>query len=119
MEDIQDLIERYLMGQLSLHELALVEKKIKLDETFADEVNLQRDILIGINEYGKQQIRHKLTDFSQEPKIFRIISVNKPVIVRYAVAASIILAITISILYPKISNSLIEESKKSHISIAQ
>ena len=74
--DNKELIERYLMGKLSFHELSEIEKKIKADPIFYEELNFQRDILIGINESRRLQLKEKLRNIKSEPKIVRL-HINK------------------------------------------
>lgn len=119
-ENKEVFIERYLMGKLSLWELAEVENKIKTDASFAEEVAFERDLLIGIRESRRLELKEKLKTLEAAPRIFRmpILSIDKPKLIRYAIAVCVTIAVMGSLLYPSFSDSMIPNSKRGHYSNA-
>ena len=114
------------MGKLSLWELAEVEEKIKTDPSFAEEVAFERDLLIGIRESRRLELKETLKQLEAEPKIsilrqvvdtLRIARFDLvPRIAPYAIAACIIIFVAGSIFYPTISDALTPNSKRTHYS---
>lgn len=98
-----DLIERYLMGKLSLWELSDIETKIKNDSIFADEVAFQRDIMIGINESKRIELIKNLQGVKPAGILIKL-HIDKTAIARISVAASILLLVSFAIFYPQIKN---------------
>lgn len=93
------LIENYLFGKLSEHEIIAFEQRIKNDKEFADEVNFMRDLMIGSAELGKNELRNKLKIIAHDYKTNE--SQQKNNFKTYlAIAASVIALVGISaILY--------------------
>lgn len=61
MNDLDyDKIDRYIEGKMSTEELQDFEQKLKVDETLADAVTLQSDLLKGIELFGDQQLRENI-----------------------------------------------------------
>lgn len=118
-ENKDDLIERYLMGKLSLWELAEIEGKIKSDYTFAEEVSFERDLLVGIRESRRLELYDMLAQMKRKPWIFRIprLTFDKPTLLRYGIAACIVLFVTGTIFYQDISNAMTPNSKRGHYSL--
>lgn len=114
-ENKEDFIERYLFGKLSLWELAEIEDRIKTDHSFAQEVRFERDVLIGIRESKRLELKEKLTQMSANSSIFSL-RFEKATLIRYAIAASITLLVTGSILYQDITNAMIPVSRRGHYS---
>lgn len=114
-ENREDFIERYLMGKLSLWELAEIEEQIRADPSFAEEVALQRDLLIGIRESRRLELKEKLRQVSAEPKIFRL-QFDRGTVIRYAIAVCITILVTASVFYQDISNAMTPNSKRGHYS---
>src|SRR5260221_9931047 len=110
-ENTAEFIERYLMGKLTLWELAEMEDKIRTDPVFAEEVAFQRDLLIGIRESRRLELKGKLRQVKITPELFRI-NIDRKTLIRYAIAACVILMVTGSIHYQDIRNSLIPNSKR-------
>jgi len=114
-ENREDFIERYLMGKLSLWELAEIEEQIRIHPSFAEEVALQRDLLIGIRESRRLELKEKLRQVSAEPKIFRL-QFDRGTVIRYAIAACITILVTASVFYRDISIAMTPNSKRGHYS---
>ncbi|MDP4268254.1 MAG: hypothetical protein Q8880_12570 [Bacteroidota bacterium] len=99
-EEKESMVEDYLMGRLDLLELEMVEKEIITNPEFYKYVKLQRNMMLGIQEFKKQELKDKLNKIDVNKKnLFDVYRV-KFIISQYSVAASviIILAITFSIL---------------------
>jgi len=111
----EDFIERYLMGKLSLWELAEIEEQIRIDSSFAEEVAFERDLLIGIRESRRLELKEKLRQVGSEPKIFRLLF-DRGTVIRYAIAACITILVTASLFYQDISNAMTPNSKRGHYS---
>ena len=58
--DASILIEKYLLGQLSAAEAQQVEERARMDADFARELQLQRDVLTGIEFFGDENLRAKI-----------------------------------------------------------
>jgi len=118
-ENKSEIIERYLMGRLSLWELAEIEEEIRTDSSFAQDVAFERDILIGIRESRRLELKEKLKQLDAKPNIFRLpaLSIDRSTLIRYAIAACITLFVTGSLLYQTISSNYIPNSKKAHYSV--
>lgn len=114
-EEMNEFIDRYLMGKLSLWELAEIENKIKTDSSFAEEVGLQRDLLIGIQESRRVELKEKLNRIEGSARIFRL-RIDKPALIRYAIAASITLLVAGSFFYQNLSEAMVPNSKRGHYS---
>lgn len=96
MENQQILL--YIKGSLQGQELQAFEKRMKLDKLFRQEVELYKDVLIGIQAYDRAKLKKKLVgytkefafDIKEEPKV-----VKMPILqqkwVRVAIAASFLL----------------------------
>jgi|GEM_PF-5475945 hypothetical protein len=115
-ENKNEFIEHYLMGRLSLLELAEVEAKIKTNAVFAEEVSFQRDIMVGIIENRRNELKDNLV-MLEPAGILMKLHFDKSSVKRYSVAASIILIVALSVFYPKISDTLQARSKAAHFSI--
>jgi hypothetical protein len=102
-ENKEEMIDRYLMGRLSLWELADVEIEIKNNPAFADEVTFQRDIMIGVNESKRIEIKSDLQSLKPAGILIKL-QVDKTAIARISVAASILLLVSFAIFYPQIKS---------------
>src|ERR1041384_8598899 len=80
-----EFIEKYLMGGCSLWELADIEDKIRTDHAFAEEVAFQRDLLIGIREARRLDLKEKFKGAEKKPKILRLLQVDTSKLFSYAV----------------------------------
>ena len=115
-EETNDLIERYLMGKLSLWELAEIENKIRTEESFAEEVSLQRDILIGVTLRSRRVMKNTLKESEKRGRIFHL-PFDLSDLIPYAIAACITLFIMGSVFYDSISNALTPNTKRIHYSL--
>ena len=113
--DSGDFIDRYLMGQLSLWELAEIEKRIKSDPAFSEQVGFRRDLLIGITLSRRSDVKQQLIEFEARPRLLRL-HVDREAILRYAIAACITLFVLSSVFYENMSNALTSNGKRGRIS---
>jgi len=95
-EEIQALIEAYLGNEISEKEKAAFEEKLKTDSKFGDTVNLYLQAKEVLMQEGKTELRKMLDE--------ELASSNKkggPAFLKYrfAVAAAVLLLISISALY--------------------
>jgi len=111
-----EMIDRYLIGQLSLWELGDMEAKIKNDPAFSEEVNFQRDLMIGINETKRIELKKTLQNLEPAGILIRL-QIDKNSIKTFAVAACILLFVSLGILYPQIRDASIAGSKKSFAAV--
>ena len=114
-ENQTEFIERYLMGKLSLWELAEIEEQIKTDSAFAEDVSFQRDLLIGIRESRRMEIKEKLSKIKARPKILRL-RIDKATVIRYSIAASISILVITSLFFQNINSAMATASKGAHYS---
>jgi hypothetical protein len=63
--DASTLIDDYLLGKLNDSEARAVEIRAANDPEFAQELQLQQDILKGIEHYGDEQIKAKIAALDQ------------------------------------------------------
>lgn len=63
-----ELIEKYLHGKLDAPELESFENRLKADQTFAEEVNDYKGIIVGIDEYGRDRFSATVAGWEQEVK---------------------------------------------------
>lgn len=101
MNDLDyDKIDRYIEGNMSTEELQDFEQKLKVDETLADAVALQSDLLKGIELFGDQQLKeniqqaehnmNKKESLPEQPKPRRIVLFS---VRNMAIAASFLILI--------------------------
>jgi hypothetical protein len=102
-ENKNEFIEHYLMGQLSLWELEEIETKIRTDLAFANDVSFQRDLMIGINENKRIELKKSLRSYKPAGILIKM-HVDKTAIARISVAASILFLVSFAIFYPQIKN---------------
>ena len=79
--DASTLIEEYLLGKLDAAEARAVEQRAETDAAFARELQLQGDILTGIELYGEEKIKAAIAGvdknleaggfFEREPPVAR------------------------------------------------
>lgn len=98
-----DKIDRYIEGRMSTEELQDFEQKLKVDETLADAVALQSDLLKGIELFGDQQLRENIQQAEQnytkkesfrkqqKPRVIKLFSIRN-----MAIAASFLILIVAS-----------------------
>ena len=59
-EDNTALIEQYLLGKLAGEQLRLVEVRLRLDEHFRREVEVQRILMREVERAGRAELRERL-----------------------------------------------------------
>jgi len=110
-EKKEDLIERYLMGDFRSGSWQRSRNLSRLDASFAEDVGFERDLLIGIRESKRLQLKEELKQAEANPKIFWLPPIDRSKILRYAIAACITVGVIGSIFYPTVSDALTPNSK--------
>lgn len=112
-EKKMDFIDRYLMGKLSLHELATIENYIRTDPTFAEDVAFQRNLLLCIRKDRRAELKRELSQVSRKSNMLRL-PLNRTTMIRFAIAASITILVMGSVFYEVISDATTPNSKRGH-----
>ncbi|MBU0765977.1 MAG: serine protease [Bacteroidetes bacterium] len=106
-----NLIDRYLLGEMSAGEREVFEKQMQVDDELAKEVELQRELLTVMEEYERSTaLRDKLDGFHEKLDMNEVRrQVNPPAVrrrkdvlrlsVTLAAAASVALAVTLGTLW--------------------
>ena len=64
--NIEDLMDKYLLGQLTQKELDMLEHQLSNNPELASQLKQDTDILSGIQSYGNQQLKQKLKTIHKE-----------------------------------------------------
>ena len=97
-----ELIENYFEGKLSEEEKASVESLLLSNSDFKDEFELYKNIVSGIKEAGKEHLKNKLKEADIELDSASIVierGEGNSYLKIFAVAASVVLIIGVSIFY--------------------
>ncbi len=65
-EEIQELIDKYLLGNITEKELNMLNKELNSNPDLAAEIALERDIISGIQTYGNQELKQRLKAIHQD-----------------------------------------------------
>ena len=66
------LVERYLEGEMSGQEAMEFEQLMNKDPMLAGEYNLQQDIVSGIKDYRKSELKLRLDNVDVTPSVFPV-----------------------------------------------
>ena len=96
-----ELIENYFEGKLSDADKTAFETRLIIDSDFKEEAELYKNIVAGIKENGAANLKAKLKlvddELDNEPVIIKL-ETKKTSLVKYlAIAASVILVISLSV----------------------
>jgi len=94
--NITEIIDRYLNNEMTGNELSAFEKKLKNDLALKKEIEAQKAV---INSF-KINARNELKDYLKTIKVGN----NKNLIIRYSIAATILLFVTIGIILVETNN---------------
>ena len=97
-----ELIENYFEGKLSEEEKASVDSLLLSNSDFKDEFELYKNIVSGIKEAGKEHLKNKLKEADIELDSASIVierGEGNSYLKIFAVAASVVLIIGVSIFY--------------------
>ena len=95
--NIEEIINRYLNNEMTGNELSAFEKKLKNDLALKKEIEAQKAV---INSF-KINARNELKDYLKTIKVGN----NKNLIIRYSIAATILLFVTIGIVLIENNNN--------------
>jgi uncharacterized protein YpiB (UPF0302 family) len=102
-----ELIETYFEGKLSDADKTAFETRLIIDSDFKEEVELYKNIVAGIKENGAANLKAKLKlvddELDNEPAIIKLESRKSSLVKYIAIAASVVLVISLS-LYWSLSN---------------
>lgn len=102
-----ELIETYFEGKLSDADKTAFETRLIIDSDFKEEVELYKNIVAGIKENGASNLKAKLKlvdeELDSEPAIIKLESRKSSLVKYIAIAASVVLVISLS-LYWSLSN---------------
>ena len=113
----EQLIDNYLLGKLTLLQLAYVEKQLKTNADFEKEVNIRRAILWALENKKKAEFK-QLLNKSEEKEIKIVAFKPKSNWLFYSVAASLLFIISFSVyIISFLSNPEAPTSKRGHIII--
>lgn len=73
------LVERYLDGEMSPSESLEFEQHLSKDPMLSSEYNFQRDIVDGIKDYRKTQLKTRLDSIDITPGLFETLATNTAV----------------------------------------
>lgn len=62
-----ELVEQYLLGKLTREEAKQVEKRMKYDSEFAEEIYFMRDVILAVQEKGREELSEIMKDNGHKP----------------------------------------------------
>lgn len=98
-----ELIEQYLLGQLSSDQLAAFNKQLLADNELQKEVELQKALIRNVRRAGREEWKRKLDDMHRElipegaekRQTATIVPIRRPSIKKYLLGAAAIAAVAV------------------------
>lgn len=98
-----EYIEKYLLGDMNPDEKEAFEKKIQEDRFLAEQVSLQKDLMIGVDSYFKEELKQELKEIESSYRRKTILKIPDKLF--YGIAASFALLIVAGIFVFRIGSS--------------